>query len=202
MKKALPRSPPARPHFTGCDQLDPLDGASESTRGLGFMVRVMALCPRPRTHPGNRHRYVRRNGPCTLLMTAGITTQLPYGNRPHLWLAWISTKEVRTQDRKRVPGASLAEFKGRQSGGLSSRRFAVGAGARARTNCRSRGSSACSIVIFERPQRSAATGLPMHQTPIAAPGERVGTVEVDLAARMGGLAGLIEGCIKSRSIPQ
>ena len=67
-------------------------------------------------------------------MTAGITTHLPYGNRPHLWLAWISTEEVRTQNRKRVPGASLAEFKGRQFGGLSNRRFAVGAGARARTS--------------------------------------------------------------------
>ena len=42
-----------------------LVGASEADPDLGFMARMMALCSLPRTNPGNRHRYVRRNGPYT-----------------------------------------------------------------------------------------------------------------------------------------
>ena len=46
----------------------------------GFMARMMALCSLPRTNPDNRHRYVRRNGPYTLVMSAGGLCKLPYGN--------------------------------------------------------------------------------------------------------------------------
>ena len=70
--------------------------ASETTPDLGFMARMMALCSLPRTNPGNRTRYVRRNGPYTLVMNAGGLSKLPFGNFPRLLLAWVCTEAVRT----------------------------------------------------------------------------------------------------------
>ena len=50
-------------HFTRFDQVNQLVSASEADPDLGFMARLLALCSLPRTNPGNRIRYVRRNGP-------------------------------------------------------------------------------------------------------------------------------------------
>ena len=69
-------------HFTQADQVDELVGASEADPDLGFMARLMALCSLPRTNPGNRKEYVRRNGPYALVMTAGGLNKLPFGNLP------------------------------------------------------------------------------------------------------------------------
>ena len=74
------------------------------------MARLMTLCSLPRTNPGNRLQYVRKNGPYTLGMTAGVNNKLPYGNLPRLLLAWICTEAVRTQSRELILGASLSEF--------------------------------------------------------------------------------------------
>ena len=71
VKKVLQTSPQALHHFTRVDQVDQLVGASESDPDLGFMARLMALCSLPRTNPGNRHQYVRRNGPYTLVRRRG-----------------------------------------------------------------------------------------------------------------------------------
>ena len=102
--------PPALHHFTQADQVDQLVSASEADPDLGFMARMMALCSLPRTNPGNQHRYVRRNGPFTLYMTAGGSSRLPFGNFPRLILAWVSTEAVRTQNRVLILGLSLAKF--------------------------------------------------------------------------------------------
>ena len=67
-------------------------------------------CSLPRSNPGNREKYVRRNGPYTLVMTAGGGNKLPYGNFPRLILAWLCTEAVRTQSRVIVLGPSLAKF--------------------------------------------------------------------------------------------
>ena len=75
------------------------------------MARLLALCSLPRTDPGNRDRYVRRNGPFTLIMIAGgEIPKLPYGTLPRLLLAWVCTEAVRTGRRELVLGRSLAEF--------------------------------------------------------------------------------------------
>ena len=103
-------SPQAVLHFTRFDQVDQLVGASEADPDLGFMVRLMALCSLPRTNPGDRLRYIRRNGPYTLVMHAGGLHKLPYGNLPRLLLAWLCTEAVRTQSRELILGTSLAEF--------------------------------------------------------------------------------------------
>ena len=103
-------SPQALHHFTQTDQVNQLVSASEADPERGFMARTMALCSLPRTNPGNRKEYVRRNGPYTLVMSAGGLNKLPFGNIPRLLLAWVSTEAVRTQSRKLVLGRSLTKF--------------------------------------------------------------------------------------------
>ena len=93
-------------------------GASEADPDRGFMARTMALCSLPRSNPGNRLRYVRHNGPYTLVMTSGFNNKLPYGNlprlllagSPRLLLAWVTTEAVRTQSRELILGDSLSDF--------------------------------------------------------------------------------------------
>ena len=63
--------------------------AREADPDLGFMARLMVLCSLPRTNPGTRHRYVRRNGPYTLIMYSSGEHKLPFGNLPRLILAWV-----------------------------------------------------------------------------------------------------------------
>ena len=103
-------SPQALHHFTQADQVNQLVSASEADADLGFMARTMALCSLPRTNPGDRLRYVRCNGPYTLVMNAGGLHKLPFGNLPRLLMAWVSTEAVRTQSRELVLGDSLSEF--------------------------------------------------------------------------------------------
>ena len=103
-------TPQALHHYTRFDQVNQLVTASEADSDLGFMARLMALCSLPRTNPGNRLQYVRRNGPYSLVMIAGGLNKLPYGNLPRLLLAWVSTEAVRTQSREISLGSSLAEF--------------------------------------------------------------------------------------------
>ena len=110
MKKALQPSPQARYHFTQADQVNQLVEASEADPDLGFMARLMALCSLPRTNPGDRKEYVRRNGPYTLVMSAGGLNKLPYGNFPRLLLAWLCSEAVKTRSRVLVLGPSLAKF--------------------------------------------------------------------------------------------
>ena len=108
--QALIPSRPTQRHFTRFDQVNQLVGASEADPDLGFMARLLALCSLPRTNPGNRKEYVRRNGPYKLGMIAGIDNKLPYGNLPRLLVAWVCTEVVKTQSRELVLGRSLAEF--------------------------------------------------------------------------------------------
>ena len=110
MKSIREASPQALHHFTLSDQVNALVGASEADPDLGFMARMLALCSLPRTNPDQRYRYVRRNGPYTLVMSATGINKLPYGNLPRLILAWVSTEAVRTQSRELILGRSLSEF--------------------------------------------------------------------------------------------
>ena len=84
--------------------------ASEATPDRGFLARLMALCSLPRSNPGNQIRYVRRNGPYTLVMTTAGINKLPHGSNPRLILAWVCTEAVRTGSRDIVLGRSLSEF--------------------------------------------------------------------------------------------
>ena len=108
--QALRRDRAPQRGFTLADQVNQLVGASEADPDLGFMARMMALCSRPRTNPGNQHQYKRKNGPFELVMIAGADNKLPFGNFPRLLMAWVSTEAVRTQSRLLVLGSSLFDF--------------------------------------------------------------------------------------------
>ena len=103
-------SPQAVHHFTQVDQVNQLVAASEADPDRGFMARMLALCSLPRTNPGNRLQYKRKNGPFELVMIAGADNKLPYGNFPRLLLAWLCTEVVRTGSRELVLGRSLSGF--------------------------------------------------------------------------------------------
>ena len=103
-------SPQALHHFTQTDQVNQLVSASEADPDMGFMARLLALCSLPRSNPGNRKEYVRRNGPYTLVMSAGGLNKLPFGNLPRLLLAWVCTEAVQTRSRVLVLGKSLSDF--------------------------------------------------------------------------------------------
>ncbi len=106
----VPTTPQALYHWSLADQLQDLLKARDAEPELGFMMRLLALCTLPRTNPGDRVQYIRRNGPFTLIMMAGGTEKLPFGNLPRLLLAWVCTEAVRTQSRTLTLGRSLAEF--------------------------------------------------------------------------------------------
>ena len=110
VKKLRDATPQAVHHFTRFDQVNQLVEASEADPDMGFMARLLALCCLPRTNPGDRWKYVRRNGPYELIMISGGKTKLPYGNLPRLLLAWVSTEAVKTQSPVLILGNSLAEF--------------------------------------------------------------------------------------------
>ena len=103
-------NPQVQRPFRMLDQVKALVDAREADPDLGFMARLLMLCSLPRTNLGDREKYVRKNGPFTLVMFAGADQKLPFGNLPRLMLAWISTEAVQTQSRELVLGNSLSEF--------------------------------------------------------------------------------------------
>jgi len=110
VKELREASPQAIRHFTRFDQVNQLASAREAEPDTGFMARLLALCSLPRTNPGDRKEYIRRNGPYTLGMNAGINNKLPFGNLPRLLLAWVCTEAVRTQSREIILGDSVSKF--------------------------------------------------------------------------------------------
>ena len=103
-------SPLARHAFRMLDQVNALVDARDADPDRGFMARLMTLCSLPRSNPGQRKEYVRRNGPYTLVITSGYQQKLPFGNLPRLLLAWVCTEAVRTQSRVLILGDSVAGF--------------------------------------------------------------------------------------------
>ena len=103
-------NPQGQRPFRMLDQVKALVDAREADPDLGFMARLLMLCSLPRTNPGDREKYARKNGPFTLVMFAGAHQKLPFGNLPRLLMAWISTEAVQTQSRELILGDSLSEF--------------------------------------------------------------------------------------------
>ena len=84
-------TPQRRDHYRLVDQVDALVQTSKTDLETGFMARLLMLCTLPRSNPGSREKYVRRNGPYMLVMTAGHPHRLPFGNLPRLLAACSST---------------------------------------------------------------------------------------------------------------
>ena len=103
-------TPQARHHFNRLDQIDRLIHAANTEGDIAYLARLLALCSLPRTNPGQRKEYVRKNGPFTLALTAGFDNKLPFGHIPRLLLAWVCTEAVRTQSRELTLGKTLSDF--------------------------------------------------------------------------------------------
>ena len=75
------------------------------------MPPLLALCSMARTDPEKAERYIRTNGPWSLVMIAGgKKPRLPYGSIPRLLMAWICTEAVQTKSRHLNLGRSLTDF--------------------------------------------------------------------------------------------
>ena len=103
-------APQARYHSNRRNQIDRLIHAAEADGDIAYLARLLALCSLPRTNPGNRKEYVRRNGPFTLALTAGFDNKLPFGYIARLLLAWVCTEAVRTQSQDLTLGKTLSDF--------------------------------------------------------------------------------------------
>ena len=103
-------SPQALHHFTQTDQVNLLVSASEAAPDLGFMARTMALCSLPRSNPRDRLRYVRRNGPYTLVMNAGGGIHQSGAHRNDLNLALSMAHQLKGC-RSRKSGASALDLR-------------------------------------------------------------------------------------------
>jgi hypothetical protein len=86
---------------------------------LGFMARALVQATMPHKNPGQVEAWGRRNGDFSMIMQPGYmmdknnNTQsigLPYGTKPRLVMAFISSEAVKSRSREIVLGRSLSEF--------------------------------------------------------------------------------------------
>ena len=86
---------------------------------LGYMARALVQATLPHKNPGQVNVWGRRNGDFSVIMQPGYTIDknnnsysigLPYGTKPRLVMAFISSEVVKTRDREDVLGRSLSEF--------------------------------------------------------------------------------------------
>lgn len=87
---------------------------------LGFIARAMIIATLPHRDPGDIPVWGRTNGDFSLLIQPGykadkktdemVCVGFPYGTKPRLFMAWISTEAVRTQSRTLEMGDSLSDF--------------------------------------------------------------------------------------------
>ena len=78
---------------------------------IGFMARSMVQATMPHKNV-KEHYFKRTNGNYSLTMMSDPDIGLPYGARPRLLLAWLTTEAVRTKERELVLGDSLSQFMG------------------------------------------------------------------------------------------
>lgn len=93
--------------------------AAKEAGTLGYMARALVQATLPHRDPGLVPVWGRRNGNFSLVIQPGmdlgkkgeaINFGIPYGSKPRLILAWITTEAVRTKERTLVLGDSLSHF--------------------------------------------------------------------------------------------
>ena len=92
---------------------------AKEARALGYMARALVQATLPHKNPGNVNVCVRRNGDFSMVMQPvyvidkkqnSSSIGLPYGTKPRLVLAFISSEAIKTRNREIVLGRSLSEF--------------------------------------------------------------------------------------------
>lgn len=86
---------------------------------LGYMARALVQATLPHKNPGQINVWERSNGSFSMFIQPGYKKDkdkkacsigLPYGTKPRLVMAFISSEAVRTKNREVVLGRSLSEF--------------------------------------------------------------------------------------------
>lgn len=86
---------------------------------IGYMARALVQATMPHKNPGDVPAWGRRNGDFSMVMQPGYimnknneakSVGLPYGTRPRLVMAFISSEAVKTKNREIVLGRSLSQF--------------------------------------------------------------------------------------------
>jgi len=93
---------------------------AKSAGTLGYMARALVQATMPHKSPGQVEAWGRQNGNFSMVMQPGyvidkITNKprsigLPYGTKPRLLMAFISSEAVKTQNKEIILGSSLADF--------------------------------------------------------------------------------------------
>lgn len=101
------------------DALEIESEAAQQAGTLGYMARALVQATMPHKNPGLVNVWGRRNGNFSMVIQPGYTldkngksrnTGLPYGSKPRLVLAYISSEAVKTRSRDIVLGRSLSSF--------------------------------------------------------------------------------------------
>lgn len=76
---------------------------------LGYMARALTLATMPHSkQEGNE--FHRKNGAFSMSMLAPSNVGLPYGSKPRLLVAYLTTEAVRKGERDIILGDSLSDF--------------------------------------------------------------------------------------------
>jgi replication initiator protein len=85
------------------------EAASPNNGHIGYMARSLTLATMPHRKQEGAF-FERSNGLFTLTMLSPPVVGLPYGVKPRLVAAWLTTEAVRTRTRELVLGDSLSHF--------------------------------------------------------------------------------------------
>ncbi len=86
---------------------------------LGYMARALVQATMPHKSPGDVKAWGRRNGDFSMVMQPSYIIDknnevrsigLPYGTKPRLVMAFISSEAVKTKNREILLGKSLSQF--------------------------------------------------------------------------------------------
>ena len=92
---------------------------AKKINALGYMARSLVQATMPHKNPGTVEAWGRRNGNFSMVIQPGYEIDknnktrcvgLPYGPKPRLIMAFISSEAVRTKSREIVFGKNLSEF--------------------------------------------------------------------------------------------
>ena len=104
-----------------------LEIEAEEAKGsgaLGYMARALVQATMPHKNPGQVEAWGRKNGEFSTIIQPGYkigkngtpaNIGLPYGSKPRLIMAFISSEAVKTRNREIILGRSLSEFMNQMS---------------------------------------------------------------------------------------
>lgn len=93
--------------------------AAKEAGALGYMARALVQATMPHKNPGPVNVWGRRNGDFSMVIQPGYTLDksgnsknigLPYGAKPRLVMAYISSEAIKTRSRDIILGRSLSGF--------------------------------------------------------------------------------------------